>query len=370
MRETLAIIGAGPAGLAAALRAAQLGVKVKVFEKATVGEEINCAEGFFDSARAWGKPRSGIRYQVESLTIEAEEQVALPVQDLTLYMLDRRVWQRHLAEQASLQGADIIDNNTISGRNLGRVLEEHHWVIDASGVPCVTSLLYGFRDYYLAHSLSGAHYVVEGDFSRRVGHWKVRLFPDFHGYFWVFPKDDSHASVGVAQLSGDFAPETPGALWSRLHTALKEEGLEQTAVCFRSGGLSPGRMLPQLVYDRLLLAGDAAGVASPLHGGGMDRALLSGTLAAEAVAQGEPGVYSLRLRQKLKNLVTLEEELAEAWVQTPWTELNSLLRCAGKVLQDEDYQPDPEDPEATDLWNRAQPLLRYWLEVGRGRKKS
>ncbi len=365
MRETLAIIGAGPAGLAAALRAAQLGIKVKVFEKATVGEEINCAEGFFDTVGTWGQPQAGVRYRVESLTIEAEDQWALPVQDLTLFMMDRRVWQRHLAQQAAQQGAEIIENHTVSGRNLGRVLEEHHWVIDASGVPCVTSLLYGFRDYYLAHSLPGAHYVVEGDFSRRVGHWKVRLFPDFHGYFWVFPQDDFHASVGVSQLSGDFVPETPGALWSRLHAALKEEGLDQGAVRFRSGGLSPGRMLPQLVFDRLLLAGDAAGVASPLHGGGMDRALLSGTLAAEAIAQGESAAYSPRLRHQLKSLVSLEEELVELWVQTPWTDLNSLLRYVGKALWDRDYRPEPGGPEATDLITRAQPLLRYWLQVSR-----
>lgn len=364
MQETLAIIGAGPAGLAAALRAAELGLKVTVFEKFAVGEEINCAEGFFDALGSWGNPEEGVRYKVEHLTLQAGHAAPFPVEHVDLYMLDRTAWQRDLARKAGEQGVDIRENEPISGRNLGRVMENHHWVIDASGVPPVTSFLYGFRDFYLAHSLTGAHYVIEKDFTPWLGHWKVRLFPDFCGYFWVFPKDEKHASVGVARLSDDFAPGTCGGLWSRLHDALEEEGLGQAEVQYRSGGLSPCKMLPQLVFDRLLLAGDAAGVASPLHGGGVDRALLSGTMAAEAVAEGQPQMYCQRLREKVQPLVQREEELAQLWMQTPWEELDQLLGSASEAL----WAPEPWNlaRNASNVFSKIQPLLRYWLELGTG----
>ena len=43
-------------------------------------------------------------------------------------------------------------------------------------------------------------------------------------------------------------------------------------------------MLDRLIYDNILLVGDAAGLTSPLHGGGIDMAVISGEEAAKSIA--------------------------------------------------------------------------------------
>lgn len=56
MNQRIAIIGAGPAGLAAAAEALRLGMKAALFERGRVGEGIRCAEGFFDPLRLLAPP--------------------------------------------------------------------------------------------------------------------------------------------------------------------------------------------------------------------------------------------------------------------------------------------------------------------------
>jgi flavin-dependent dehydrogenase len=67
-------------------------------------------------------------------------------------------------------------------------------------------------------------------------------------------------------------------------------------------------MLPRLVYDNIVLIGDAAGLTSALHGGGIDMACLSGVLAVGAVMGGNSGVatYEEELRQYVKEKNALE----------------------------------------------------------------
>ena len=67
--------------------------------------------------------------------------------------------------------------------------------------------------------------------------------------------------------------------------------------------------MPRLVYDNVILAGDAAGLTSALHGGGIDLACLSGVLAVEAIRGRTGGVadYERTLRNYLRERTALEE---------------------------------------------------------------
>jgi flavin-dependent dehydrogenase len=59
MQKPIAIIGGGPAGLSAAFRAAELGLKVVLYEKVKIGSHIRCAEGFLDSLKMIGRAGGG-----------------------------------------------------------------------------------------------------------------------------------------------------------------------------------------------------------------------------------------------------------------------------------------------------------------------
>ena len=45
----VAIVGGGPGGLCTAIRVAEFGLKVILYEKGKLGFDIKCAEGFIDT---------------------------------------------------------------------------------------------------------------------------------------------------------------------------------------------------------------------------------------------------------------------------------------------------------------------------------
>ena len=77
MSASIAVIGGGPAGLAAAIKGSDCGMNVSLFEKGEIGENIKCAEGYFDSMKVFGKPSSGVLYKVNNLLIVGEQEYSI-----------------------------------------------------------------------------------------------------------------------------------------------------------------------------------------------------------------------------------------------------------------------------------------------------
>jgi len=120
-------------------------------------------------------------------------------------------------------------------------------------------------------------------------HTEIYLEPEFRaGYGWLFPKK-GWANVGVGMQ-----PEgRQGGLASTLKALLGRlvaTGKVEPPPVGRSGGWIPVGPPRRAVFDRILLAGDAAGHAHPITGGGVAMAVsggaLAGTWAARAVGSG------------------------------------------------------------------------------------
>jgi len=177
----------------------------------------------------------------------------------------------------------------------------YDWIIDASGAPCVTSRLYSFQAAYFHEYLLAYQFVLGGDFSALMPRLKFAFFEDLPArlqpaYYWVFPKDAQSANVGVVcSMRGSPGGHGPD-LKKLLADVLCREGLQEYGIIEKGGGVATSRIMPRLVYDNIILAGDAAGLTSPLHGGGIDLACLSGVLAVEALADGDSGTEGYRPR--------------------------------------------------------------------------
>jgi digeranylgeranylglycerophospholipid reductase len=292
MGETrIGIAGGGPAGLAAAIEAARLGFRVDLYERNRIGDHIRCAEGFVDTMHRLEQPGAGVRFEVNEALVQVEREYLVRCRRVRLWMIDRAEWQRSLADQARAAGAHLWENTRIDSRAWQDLQRDHHWVIDASGAPSLTSLQYGFRDYYRKHSAYTAQYVMEGDFDRFGKRLKFVLFPNYEGYYWIFPKGRdaegrSTANVGLGLFQRGSVGRWGNTLWERLDRLNAEQGIEGR-VLRRHGGIVPIRLLEQLEYGNVLLAGDAAGCASPLHGGGIDTSFATGVLAARWIAGRE-----------------------------------------------------------------------------------
>ena len=104
----MAIIGAGPGGLYAALAAVRKNIKVDLFEKRKVGEGIVCGECIFDSLGIMARPGRGLLHPVEGLVLKGSGEYRFPLgRHKPLWMLDRRIWQQDLSRQAQELGVRL-----------------------------------------------------------------------------------------------------------------------------------------------------------------------------------------------------------------------------------------------------------------------
>ncbi|MEE9914142.1 MAG: NAD(P)/FAD-dependent oxidoreductase [Deltaproteobacteria bacterium] len=330
----IAIIGAGPGGLYAALAAARRNIQVELFEKRNVGEGICCGECIFDSLKVMPAPGRGLLRPVDEMVLQGREPYPFPLsRHRPLWMLDRRTWQQSLASRARERGVVIHENAGVTGDRLARMQKEYDWIIDASGAPSVTSRLYRFADDYFREYLLAHQVVLAGDFSALMPRIKIGFFPNVPSeyqpaYYWVFPKDAGKANVGVVCTARGPLSRDQLDLKKLLGDILGAEGLADAAVLARGGGIGAVRMLPGLVYDNILLTGDAAGLTSALHGGGIDMACLSGVLAVEAVSGGRGGVarYAGKLKQYMKEKNALESVAIRKMRTLSFEQYDRLLR--------------------------------------------
>jgi geranylgeranyl reductase family protein len=101
------------------------------------------------------------------------------------------------------------------------------------------------------------------------------------GYGWLFPHR-GYSSVGVMGRATEF--EDPKKALSDFSRSL---GMEVSGV--QSHFIPLGGIKRKIASKRILLAGDAAGFADAFQGEGISHAILSGKLAAEAIAGGIRG---------------------------------------------------------------------------------
>ena len=102
----------------------------------------------------------------------------------------------------------------------------------------------------------------------------------FLGYFWIFPKKDGTANLGIGALE----PSKINLKEKFEHFKNTFPGLENAMPINVTGGIFPSSGPIKKTYsDGILIAGDAAGFVHPFSGEGIQYALKSGKFAAETI---------------------------------------------------------------------------------------
>jgi geranylgeranyl reductase family protein len=309
----LVVVGAGPAGTAAAITAAGAGLTTVLIDKAGFPREKTCGDGLTPHAVRMldrlGVPTTDM-YEVKGLRIRDGRGRAylFPWPELRelparAYTYRRRDLDALLLRHAVAAGAEVLPGVAVTGPvvNSGRIVGVTTTtgsvtapvVIAADGAGSRLALAAGLprrsdRVMGVAHrayftSPRGADDYLE----LHLGLTDAMRRP-LPGYGWVFPLGDGEVNVGVGMLST--SPAFRGTDYRRLLTDWVT-GLppgwcldETHRTSNISGALLPMAMDRPVAYRQgLLLTGDAAGLVSPFNGEGVDHALESGVLAAEAV---------------------------------------------------------------------------------------
>jgi geranylgeranyl reductase family protein len=297
-RFDLIVAGAGPAGSSCAERAAELGLRVAVFEKETFPRSKPCAGGL--TSRALGLLGSSVdsvihhRIRTSELSIGPRVTVTWTGRDTIIATTTRKELDQYLAERAISAGARVEFGTAVDS------------AIDLGGHVEITAGSRGLSATYLvaADGVRGRLRGMVGIPSLRLsGAAYARVFPDTpsalepfldrviidvgvgrRGYGWIFPKKD-HLNVGVcgeAPLSSDYIRD--------VDRFIEQRGLSSWMVEGHFARSTPGAAAPgSLAKGRILVVGDAAGLADPITGEGISHSIATGRLAAEAVRQALEG---------------------------------------------------------------------------------
>lgn len=305
MTADLLVIGAGPAGAAAAIQAARGGASVVVFDKAPYGRDKVCGDGLTPRAIAalneLDIPLEGAHHIVGLRMIANETVRELDWPDGGRFPNHGAVWPRRrldaaLIDAATEAGAEVIwdtealpilDGDTVIGVEAGGKKWHAPLTVIATGAPGkVAKMLGNDRVADEPFGLAIRAYVPSDRHNDQ--HLEACLtLKDEHGtavpgYGWMFPAGDGTVNIGAGALS-----TMKGFKKLNLNTLLDD----YRSLVQESWGLGDfverprAWRLPMSAQRRhgtgWVAIGDAAGLINPMNGEGIDYGLESGMLASD-----------------------------------------------------------------------------------------
>ncbi|MBU2760066.1 NAD(P)/FAD-dependent oxidoreductase [Acidithiobacillus sulfurivorans] len=287
------IIGAGPAGTAAARAAAYKGLRVLcVDRRAQIGLPVQCAEFVpMPLLRTVHETQARVQDVAGMMTVLPSGLAHHSV--FPGIMIDRGRFDQGLAELAQAAGAEVKTRCTFlawDGRHAqiklstGEIQEvepllmiaadgPHSPVAEAIGLPHQQVV------YTRQYTVPLNHPYADTDI------FLSDAFPG--GYGWLFPR----GPVANLGLGADKRFEDNLKLpLEHLHQQMVERGIIGPEVLGRTGGAIPVGGLRTMIHGNVLLCGDAAGLTHPITGAGIPAAVISGEavgLAAAAFLSGD-----------------------------------------------------------------------------------
>jgi menaquinone-9 beta-reductase len=321
----LLVVGGGPAGAAAAIRGAAAGLSVVLCDKASFPRDKTCGDGLTTSAlrlleRLGLDPAAVPGWEpVTEVVVRSPSGrvVDLPLPDDGLFaaVAPRAVLDSALLDVAAGRGVDVREQAGLlelgehdahpgsadrveAVLSDGSVVRARH-IVAADGMYSTVRRLTGGDGVHLGEWHAFRQYFT-GVPDRRL--W-IFFEPDLlPGYAWVFPVAGGRANVGFG------LPRRPGVSVRPMATQWRDL-LERPALRavlreaepeghHRAWPIPADLARAPLSCGRVLFVGDAAGATDPMTGEGIGQALLTGVLAAEAVATAGPDPHAVGTRYR------------------------------------------------------------------------
>ena len=320
----VAVIGAGPAGLAAASAAAAAGARTIVLERAEHPRYKTCGGGLIGASRtaAGGLIDVPARDEIRSatVTLRGGQEYTRSHREPILAMVVREEFDAALLKRAEENGAHVRQRVQVraieqaDGRATARLSDgtevTAQVIIGADGSSGVTARHVGatFDQVDLGLELEIA--VPDTVASQ----WQGRVLLDWGkipaSYGWVFPKGD-RLTVGVIASRGQGE-----ATKAYLREFVARLGLATFEAVQDSGHLTRCRCDDSpLRKGQVIVAGDAAGLLDPWTREGISFALRSGALAGEYAAKGDLNGYVAAVNATLARDMRAGQTLLSAFTR-------------------------------------------------------
>jgi geranylgeranyl reductase family protein len=376
------VVGAGPAGSAAAAWAARAGAEVVIADAAVFPRDKTCGDGLTPRA-VCELQRLGLEDWLRAHTVNQGlrahgfgQTLLLPWPGGTLpdwgSAVARTELDDHLRTTAIKAGATAVDGvRALDVRRDGGRVEAVVFKTDdgpveigcrtlvvADGVRSPLGRVLG-REWHrdTVYGVAGRSYVaselsddpwISSHLELRDEHGKV-----LSGYGWIFPLGTGEVNLGVGTLATSKRPADLAVkpLMKQYAELRRDEFRLEGGLRMPTSALLPmGGAVSNVAGPNWALIGDAAACVNPLNGEGIDYGLETGRLVAELVDSGEdlatawPGLLrehygeSFSIARRLAGLVTvpgLLRTLGPAGMRSDWL-MTLALRWMGNLVTDED----------------------------------
>jgi len=306
----VAVVGAGPGGLYAAIEALKHGLRVHVFDKKSViGEPVRCGEYFpvrkemeyllpnaVDYMTVFDVPEEAINNVCETIRVISPKGDEYEFEFLS-YVLDRTILEQGLAKQVEKFGGTIElqcsaslfkDNGNLCVGQSQKTSIRSKVVIAADGFPSKIARTSGIlTDDYVTPNNVAINYeylMADLDVDQRVTEMYLGTKFAPGGYGWIIPKGNRSANVGIG-IRTSYSKKSDGRGY--LQYFLHEYSLTRSKL---EGG-KPGPMIADVLpvdgplkrtYSKDVMAvGDAAAMVMPTNGGGIATAMITGAIAGQ-----------------------------------------------------------------------------------------
>ncbi len=303
------VVGAGPAGVAAAITLQRSGRDVLVVDKATFPRDKCCGDGLTTLAlrelEALGLDPGRVEswFGVDGARLRSpdgrEIDTPLPTDGRYAAVATRRDLDAELVATARRAGVEVSDGHAVTAieqcddrvsvevDGLGTVVARYAIAADGMWSPVRRLLGVGPQDYRGEwHAFRQYASNVTGPAADRLIVWfEADLLP---GYAWSFPLPGNRANVGFGVLrDGRLNGKHMAALWRDL--VERPHVVEALGAGFELDDRVTAWPIPArvdempLAHGRVLFVGDAAAATDVMTGEGIGQALLTGRLAAAAI---------------------------------------------------------------------------------------
>ncbi|MDI6707736.1 MAG: NAD(P)/FAD-dependent oxidoreductase [Candidatus Thermoplasmatota archaeon] len=354
------VVGAGPAGLAAAKLTAELGAKTLIIEEhPSIGTPVQCGEVFHrylldkleldNEGIVVNEPR-GVRIYSPNRKL-AEITVAESASS-PLVMIERKNLEKRLAIQVANKGAKIItkaravrilkENNFVVGVVVNHLGAEYEFaskiVIACDGPNSSMARSAGIDVYRAIENFDSCvqFQLANIEIDERIAEIYLGACAP-GGYTWILPKGKKFANVGLG-VSSKFGNRALKYLNEFIEN---DKRLRNGSIIEVNAGIVPlGGASEKLVDNGLMIVGDAARQVNPLTGGGMvfaiKAALAAGTVAVEAIANKDYSQNFLLKYEKIWNndigrWFPAFKKLQELVLKLSYEELDELIGGIGKL---------------------------------------
>jgi len=303
----IVIIGAGPAGCAAALGLGRSGLKVAVLDKAKFPRDKICGDAIPGPAiktlskafpffgKDFQKLKQKHRIKMSSITLDNGRTINYSW-ILPAYNIKRGVFDQFLIDLvrkhtnvkiltgfkvASVEhGSPMIIHSEVDTKSISATM-----VIGSDGAASITSKCFGHQVYHKTDSVMASRAYFKGLNLNEETNFFYVLKKYLPGYFWAFPLGGGVFNVGVGVKTRKDG-KAPFSIKDVFQEFVEKDTLIEKIKNWEQIGEVKGAIIPIGGYkgtyggDNFLLTGDAAHLSDPLQGHGIDKAIVSGLLAA------------------------------------------------------------------------------------------